>query len=72
MPTNAQTEARKLHGRLNHPIIDADGHPFGDRIIPAAIIPMYSPEETIEELEFASKQMLPMGRSALPSPPNRI
>src|SRR5438874_11198456 len=31
--------------------------PFGDRIIPAAIIPMYSPEEAIEELEFASKQL---------------
>src|SRR5438270_10648601 len=26
MLTHAQTEARKLHGRLNHPIIDADGH----------------------------------------------
>src|SRR5882672_6825750 len=31
--------------------------PFGDRIIPAAIIPMYTPEEAIEELEFASKQL---------------
>ena len=31
--------------------------PYGDRIIPAAIIPMYSPEEAIEELEFASKQL---------------
>src|SRR5262245_51122351 len=26
MPTLAQTEARKLRGRLHHPIIDADGH----------------------------------------------
>jgi hypothetical protein len=26
MPTNGQTEARKLHSRFNHPIIDADGH----------------------------------------------
>ena len=26
MLTRAQTEARKLHARLNHPIIDADGH----------------------------------------------
>src|SRR4029450_9770463 len=31
--------------------------PYGDRIIPAAIIPMYSPQEAIEELEFASKQL---------------
>jgi predicted TIM-barrel fold metal-dependent hydrolase len=30
---------------------------LGDRIIPAAIIPMYTPEEAIEELEFASKQL---------------
>ena len=28
MPTTGQTEARKLHGSLSHPIIDADelGH----------------------------------------------
>jgi len=31
--------------------------PYGDRLIPAAIIPMYSPEEAIEELEFASRQL---------------
>jgi predicted TIM-barrel fold metal-dependent hydrolase len=31
--------------------------PYADRIIPAAIIPMYSPEEAIEELEYASKQL---------------
>ena len=30
---------------------------YGDRIIPAAIIPMYTPEEACEELEFASKQL---------------
>ena len=26
MPINGQTEARKIHDRLKHPIIDADGH----------------------------------------------
>jgi predicted TIM-barrel fold metal-dependent hydrolase len=31
--------------------------PLSDRIIPAAIIPMYTPEEAIEELEFAVKQL---------------
>jgi predicted TIM-barrel fold metal-dependent hydrolase len=31
--------------------------PYADRIIPAAIIPMYTPEEAIEELEFAAKQL---------------
>ena len=26
MLNTGQTDARKLHSRLNHPIIDADGH----------------------------------------------
>ena len=26
MGTNGSTEARKLRSRLNHPIVDADGH----------------------------------------------
>jgi predicted TIM-barrel fold metal-dependent hydrolase len=30
---------------------------LGDRVIPAAIIPMYTPEESIEELEFAVTQL---------------
>jgi predicted TIM-barrel fold metal-dependent hydrolase len=30
---------------------------LGDRIIPAAIIPVHSPEEAIEELEFAARQL---------------
>ncbi|MGH7391646.1 MAG: amidohydrolase family protein [Candidatus Rokuibacteriota bacterium] len=28
-----------------------------DRIVPAAIIPMYTPDEAIEEMEFAAKQL---------------
>jgi predicted TIM-barrel fold metal-dependent hydrolase len=28
-----------------------------DRVIPAAIIPMYTPEEAIEEMEFAARQL---------------
>ncbi len=31
--------------------------PYNDRIVPAAIIPMYTPEEAIEELEFASREL---------------
>ena len=31
--------------------------PYRDRIIPAAIIPMFTPEEAIAELEFASQQL---------------
>src|SRR5262249_20404496 len=35
----------------------AQFRPSSDRIVPAAIIPMYTPEEAIEELEFASRQL---------------
>src|SRR5262245_53295879 len=31
--------------------------PLADRIVPAAIIPMYTPDEAIEELEFAVRQL---------------
>ena len=30
---------------------------LGDRVIPAAIIPMYTPEEALEELDFAATQL---------------
>src|SRR5881296_159071 len=30
---------------------------YSDRIMPAAIIPMYTPDEAIEELEFASREL---------------
>src|SRR5215813_12427412 len=30
---------------------------LGDRVIPAAVIPMYTPEEAIEEIEFAANQL---------------
>jgi predicted TIM-barrel fold metal-dependent hydrolase len=31
--------------------------PLADRIVPAAIIPMYTPDEAVEELEFAVRQL---------------
>src|SRR5258707_605128 len=30
---------------------------FSDRLTPAAVIPMYNPDEAIEELEFVTKQL---------------
>jgi predicted TIM-barrel fold metal-dependent hydrolase len=30
---------------------------FSDRIVPAAVVPMYTPEEAIEELEYAARQL---------------
>src|SRR6516164_388694 len=44
---------------------------FSDRMTPAAVIPMHTPEEAIEELEFATKQLgskVGMFGSNLPRP----
>jgi predicted TIM-barrel fold metal-dependent hydrolase len=39
-------------------IVSADYfHPYKDRMTPAAIIPMHSPEEAIAELEFVTRQL---------------
>src|SRR5580693_8653759 len=39
-------------------IVSADYfRPFADRMTPAAIIPMHTPDEAIAELEFATKQL---------------
>jgi predicted TIM-barrel fold metal-dependent hydrolase len=32
-------------------------HPFADRMTPAAVIPMHTPEEAIAELEYVTKQL---------------
>src|SRR2546427_12626980 len=32
-------------------------HKYSDRIMPAAIIPMYTPDEAIARLEFASREV---------------
>src|SRR5438094_552250 len=58
MSTHAHLDARTLHSRLNHPVFTAEQfRGLSDRLIPAAIIPMYTPEEAIEELEFAVTQL---------------
>src|SRR5256712_8181452 len=48
---------RRALCRAYHVFTAEQFRPFSDRIIPAALIPMYSPDEAIEELEFASKQV---------------
>ncbi len=38
-------------------IVSAEYRPFSDRMTPAAIIPMHTPDEAIEELEFVTKEL---------------
>src|SRR6185503_15675041 len=41
-----------------HNVVTADYfRPFADRMTPAAVIPMHTPEEAIEELEYVTKQL---------------
>ncbi len=63
-PTNALGYYRLPDDRLRPALCRAYNtftaeqfRPYGDRIIPAAIIPMYTPDEAIAELEYASKQL---------------
>src|SRR5438270_4843959 len=53
----ADTKMRRAICRAYNVFTAEQFKPYADRIIPAAIIPMYTPEEAIEELEFASKQL---------------
>jgi predicted TIM-barrel fold metal-dependent hydrolase len=63
-PTNGLGYNRVQPARLRRAICRAYNtfaadqfRPYNDRLIPAAIIPMFTPEEAIEELEYASKQL---------------
>src|SRR6266436_1318323 len=49
----ADTKMRRAICRAYNVFTAEQFKPYADRIIPAAIIPMYTPEEAIEELEFA-------------------
>ena len=53
----ADTKMRRAICRAYNVFTAEQFKPYADRIIPAAIIPMYTPEEAIEELEFAAKQL---------------
>jgi len=53
----ADTRMRRAICRAYNVFTAEQFRPYGDRILPAAIIPMYTPEEAIEELEFAAKQL---------------
>ena len=57
IPIVGDADARRAACRAFN-IFSADYFgPFSDRMTPAAVIPMHTPEEAIEELEYAVKQL---------------
>src|SRR6266852_3099947 len=57
MPTTGQTEARKLHGSLSHPIIDADGHWVEYLPHMRAEFRRIGGDTAVEALDFASRRI---------------
>ena len=57
MPRIADDATRRAVIRA-HNVVTAEAFaPFSDRMTPAAIIPMHSPEEAIEELEYVTREL---------------
>ena len=57
MSTTGQTEARKLHGSLSHPIIDADGHWVEYLPHMRAEFRRIGGDTAVEALDFASRRI---------------
>jgi predicted TIM-barrel fold metal-dependent hydrolase len=57
VPRVADDEGRRAASRAYNVVTMDYFRPFTDRMTPAAIIPMHTPEEAIAELEFAVKQL---------------
>jgi hypothetical protein len=57
MLTTGQTEARKLHGSLSHPIIDADGHWVEYLPHMRAEFRRIGGDTAVEALDFASRRI---------------
>src|SRR5581483_11169205 len=57
IPRISDAELRRITCRAFN-IFTADFfRPFADRMTPAAVIPMHTPEEAIDELEYVTKQL---------------
>ena len=54
---NPDTESRRATCRAFNTFSAEYFRPFADRMTPAAVIPMHTPEEAIEELEYVTKQL---------------
>ena len=57
VPRVGDGAARRAAARAYNVVTADYFRPFADRMTPAAIIPMHTPEEAIEELEFATQQL---------------
>jgi len=57
VPRVGDGEGRRAASRAYNIVTAEYFRPFADRMTPAAIIPMHTPEEAIEELEFAVKEL---------------
>src|SRR2546423_15603796 len=57
IPRIADTETRRAVIRGFNIVTAEYFAKLSDRLTPAAVIPMHTPEEAIEELEFATKQL---------------
>src|SRR5437660_4646599 len=57
VPRVGDGEARRAACHAYNIVTAEYFRPFADRMTPAAIIPMHTPEEAIEELEYAVKQL---------------
>jgi len=57
LPRIPDTNTRKITCRAFNTFSADFFRPFTDRMTPAAVIPMHTPDEAIEELEFVTKQL---------------
>jgi predicted TIM-barrel fold metal-dependent hydrolase len=57
VPRVGDGEGRRAASRAYNTVTAEYFRPFDDRMTPAAIIPMHTPDEALEELEFAVEQL---------------
>jgi predicted TIM-barrel fold metal-dependent hydrolase len=57
IPRIADAELRKITCRAFNTFSADHFGPFSDRMTPAAVIPMHTPDEAIEELEYVTRQL---------------
>src|SRR6266851_2458778 len=57
VPRVGDGPARRAASRAYNIVTAEYFRPFADRMTPAAIIPMHTPEEAIEELEYATREL---------------
>jgi len=66
LPTQPEDELRRASIRALNLYLAETWGPYSDRMTPAAVIPMHTPEEALEELDFAIGEL---GMKAISIPP---